>query len=395
MAILFDERYGNIEFFERPDSLKASYTAGTLSLKRVFDTDWDTRWIFARRMVGYSFVNTDTSGRQYIARVPPHAHEPMRLRDATQVEGSNIMYCTDLESMEPIKPLEWNETDQEGLNLLARCTFNYSYLPYVVKTDEEIGRIVSAFNNAQGPTYEPTDPARFGDVIKNGPYTSIFPVTVKVGPNTSTIDRIFVEGETSVVHRYISKVVQPSAQHLILPYGSMRFVDGTTHGLFNTTYGTKATNTLVKIIPKAELTYTWHRVPSTDVSGGSHLDRIQRFLGKVNSDMFDGYKSGTLLFLAVNSKPYRQIGGYYALDIELKMTYFEMFEGYSGGRIPAENGDTTIGHNYFIHFPESRSVDVDFLADGYRYDLITANGQATGRRVFEAARFRDMFSLVS
>lgn len=389
MAILFDTFLRPIEYFERPGSLTGTYVGGELVVKRIFDTPWSTRWIFCRKMLGYHFLDVNSQQRTYIRRIVPDKYIPTNVEDYSNGNTFKEMYVDSLEQIEPIRPESWDRDNKEGVNTLARCTFTYRYPNYAVLTDAEIQYLVDLYPDVN-----------YGrlicDVYRQGEKAETKEVTDGSKSDlTTTYTKLLNRG--AQIRRYISKSVQPTAQHIILPYGMMRFVDGTVktyndkNFVTRTVYGTKATNITTKLVAKSEVIYTWHAVPTTDITGSSQVKRIQRFIGCVNKHSFDNYPPQTLLLSAVNSRPFRQLGGHYTTDIEMRMTYFEALERYEDG-IPDSNDDFAIGHNYFLRFaPEDEKFDPKWLDTGYRYDLLTHDGTKTGKRLFEPKDFFEMF----
>jgi len=390
MAILFDTFYRPIQYWERIGSLTGTYTGEGLVVKRVFDTPWSTRWIFCRKMLGYHFLDVNSAQKTYVHRIVPDRYIPTNVEDYSNGTTFKEMYVDSLEQIEPIRPESWDAVNKEGVNSLARCTFTYRYPNYAVLTDKEIEDYLAIAPDVQYGRL-------VSDVVRPSTVTSYYNELEDGTADPEPYYQNITSTKAAVVKRYISKAVQPTAQHIVLPYGMMRFVDGTvktyndTNFVTRTVYGTKATNITTKLVAKSEVIYTWHNVPTSDITGSSQVKRIQRFIGCVNKYTFDDYLPQTLLLTAVNSRPFRQLGGHYTTDIEMRMTYFYVAESYSNG-VPFSNGDTAIGHNYFLRFaPEAEKFQPQWVDTGYRYDLLTHNGLKTGKRLFEPKDFFEMF----
>ncbi len=409
MAYLRDDGTGRlIEYKELITSLTSQFVNGESVVKRDFLVAWDERWIFARRILGYHYlspvlaVNPPAS---FIRRVIPHYFTPLGVDDYTNPqEQFKLMYATTMESMDPVRPIEWDDLNSEGVNQFAKMSFTYRYPTYAIYQDQEIyDQLALNPDVVYGQ--------RISDVARKS--TDVFYSTVLDVAAKQEIDTAYYELKPCRILRYISKTLQPTAQHLIVPQGRMSFVDGSERtvqpptGPALTIKGTPATNITVKLIGKTELVYTWHSVPTSDITGASQVKKIQRYIGSVNKYPFDGYPSQTLLFTAINSRPFRQIGGHYTTDIELRMSYFEVLELYNapvppnpaGQYIPYVNDDKAIGHNYFLRFsPHSLfngtatpATIAEWLDLGYRYDLITHDGLKTGRRLYEPKDFYELF----
>jgi hypothetical protein len=395
MATLIDEFHGPVTYNELINSMTSQYVNGELILKRDFLTPWDTRWVFARKMLGYHYLATNSGGTTYIRRIIPQFFNPLGIDDFTNpAEQFKMMFCSSMESMDPVRPKEWDATYKEGVNLYAKVSFTYRYPTYSIFSDIEV---------TEDYTRNP-DPI-FGSTIADVKRLTTETISREIiypqdpDPTPQVITEIFPF--SCHLFRYISKQIQPSAQHLVLPYGRFYFVDGNGAG-----QRTPATNVTTKLISKTEVIYTWHWVPTSDITGNSQVKKIQRYIGSVNQYAFDGYPPQTLLFTAINSRPFRQVGGHYTTDIELRMTYFEVLERYrkpNGFIIPLINDDKAVGHNYFLRFSSSEifkrleagTATPDEIAEwlnlGYRYDLLTHDGTSDGRRLFQPKDFYDLF----
>jgi len=336
-----------ITYKERPGSPEESYANGIGTCKRTFDVAWTQRWEFAQQMLGYSQrLNSGTGG--YISRKVPEAYKDIARVAYSDIEGQfkseYWLYAQSLDSIQGIKPIEKNANDV-GTYDKARMTFTYSSLTYNVHTDDDCRNGVGAAHT------------RFVDA--NG--------------NPSDVYR---EGTAARIARYITRQVQPTSEHLQLPFGQMLWADGSN---------TPAVNGIAKTVPGMEVIYTWHQVPSQMLNVTSQISQLYNKIGTVNKYDFDYCPPGTLLLTAIETKPYRIIGGGTVSDIVFKMKYTNHFD--ASGTI------TNKGHNHFIHFTtfvvEGGTIDP---IKSYRYDLLTSNGNATtGRKVYNESDFIDLF----
>lgn len=408
MAFLFDDLHGPVEYFELVGSLSTTFQGNETVVRRDFLCAWDKRWVFARKMLGYHYIDeegTGTDAKRFVRRVVPQSYAPLGVEDSTYTqEPFKLMFCSALENMEGVKPVEWNANDREGTNLKAKLSFTYRYPTHAVRSDDAVRQLLNANPDPVNGSLI-TDVQRYTDLLVSRSRT--YPV------DGSTVDDAYLATRPCWPLRYVSKTVQPSAQHLILPQGRMRFVDGTTTAITGAPgkyyHGTPATNITAKLLSRTELVYTWHAVPTSDITGGSQVKKAQRFSGCVNRHLFDDYPAGTLLVTAINNKPYRQLGGHYTTDLEVRMTYFEVDEVYAApggaGWIPDANGDRALGHNYLLRFTpepifkrlEAGTATADEVAQwlslGYRYDLITHDGRSDGRRLFEDRDYYELFRI--
>lgn len=366
MASIFVDNYGPVDYWERPNSPTESYQEGEIVVQRIYDTPWDTRWLFIRQVVGFATVVDDDTDGAYIQRTIPQAYFPDNFPEFLDTGPSNDgrwVYCTSLESVEGVKPTGWDTTYDVGTFELARCTFTFKSLPYRVLTD---GEVTAYVNNL------PTDV-----------YIQDF-ASPELRPDPS-INATYYDPplyETRIL-RYVTKKIQPSSQHLVLPYGKMFFVSTDNKKI-------PSNNGINKLVSSADVIYTWHQVPSQDLNNTNQLKKIQAAIGTVNREPFDGYPAGTLLLTAVNNTPRRLIGGYYASDIELRMKYFNATDLY--GKV------LNVGHNWVLRFLYDANFtgpvpgNLDF-SNSYQYTLLSANGSLSGRKLFDATWFRALFDV--
>lgn len=342
---------GLVSYFERPGSPEESYTAGVGKVRRVFDTAWNDRWTFIQGLLGWSQILEGNLGKKYIQRVPPQPYKDIRRvfpNDEDEVSPEQYwLFPTQLESVQGIGP-RGKQSNDIFFYEKARITVTYESLTYTPYSDE--------YTRNKGWLDQNGNPsdlfiARPGSV----PYAYPF--------------------------RYISRSYQPTAEYLTLPYGQLLWADD----------GSPAATGAGKIIPTMEVHYTWHMVPSSLNNVSNQVTHIFNHVGKVNKYEFDNCPPGTLLLTAVESKPYRLIGGGYLNDLTFKMKYFNATNIMG---VPENKG-----HNHFLKFSQLSIRDLPpgtiGLVPGstYKYELLSSDGTLTGRRVYDEINFTTLFQI--
>lgn len=98
--------------------------------------------------------------------------------------------------------------------------------------------------------------------------------------------------------RYTTREMLPTAQFLVRPVGSLKWVDGPSAD------SVVATGSQHQMVIKTRLRWTWHQVPDIGLFDGSGSDQggfptyLVDIIGKVNQTSFFGYPIGTLLMEA-------------------------------------------------------------------------------------------------
>lgn len=366
------------EYKERPDSPGESYAGGVGKARRTFDVRWEDRLDFLAGMLGWSEPRFATDGTfLYVKRVPPIPYPAVevpgnRFQVVNKRESRDYwLYASSVESIEPIgvnrdrlaKPGPFRPEDLWAVvkddkdmfaHALARITINYEALPYRVTTDNDM-------------------------------FSMKFQVTT-AGPTLGAVDE-------SYMWRYVSRTVQPHAEHLTLPFGVLKWgPDAPTNGaaaagVDPSMAGQVVTNQTGKIVPSIELVFTWHQVPGFP-------EQAFKMIGRVNSqpiyDYSPGtsrawtYGAGTLLFLGMELKSYRMSTGVYCNDVVYRMKYFSGINPTTGAPYSPERG-----HNYFLGF---NNRDPATTTNGYGYYSLV---DAAGNGVYEAADLRQLFTLPS
>ncbi len=349
MAKLPVPTLGIYDLFEFPGSPEESFTTGIGRVRRVFLCEWEDRWVVAQGLMGWAEILPGELDFEYIHRVPPHSYKDITRIVPTDEDNNalqqNWLFATQLESITGVAPRGLNSNDV-GYYEKAKITVTYESLTYDPHSDEY------AENK--------------GWLDLHGNPCDLYITTFGSGPGGTTLD-------AALPVRYISRTFHPTAEYLTLPYGQLLWADD----------GTPAATGAGKIIASMEVQYTWHQVPSSINNVSSQITRIFNHLGKVNKYTFDFFPPGTLLLTAVETKPYRQIGGGYMSDITFKMKYFNASSSLG---VP-----TNKGHNHFLKFNSIGLPAFGNLTNSYDYVLLTSNGLDTGRRVYDEYDFSFLF----
>lgn len=328
-----------ITYNERPDSPQERYSGQQGGATRIFDVPWEFRWDFAQTMVGFSeAVSYVKNGKKlyYIKRYLPQPYpQPLKIRTKDNTEIT-WMYATDIASIQGLSP---TKTDNDG-NLefqYARITIQYSTLTYRLKKDEEM-------------------PPRLGIVGDEG---------WAEWPQKNDDDDLSNFPNT----RYITRHIQPTAEYLRLPFGVFKWVYDITETPDDPSLRANVANGAGTIVPSTEVVYTWHQVPFVP-------RKIRDYLGCVNEFGFDVFESETLLLVAAEVRPYRQIGGLPAYDVVYKMKHFNP---------PGRNANSNRrGHH-------NRLLKQEVNKDGWEWRRVSSNGKTTDECIYAKVDFEQLF----
>lgn len=366
MALMTLASGRSVWYAERPNSPQESYTGGQGKAKRIFDVLWEDRLSFLAGVLGWSEpVFAEDGTFRYIKRIPPLPYPPVSVRSLQRpwgiVEATDYwLYATAVESIEPVgvaRPNDNSVITQEGTNFrmsydlkdenemfkhtYARLTISYDSLPYRPSSDSEM--IAHEF------------------------------VTDAADP------------DESYLWRYVSRTIQPHAEHLTLPFGRLFWNNDAPGGLA----GQMMTNQTGKIIPTMEVVFTWHQVPGFP-------EQAYKLQGCINSEAISDYspstgrvwtyEPGTLLFTNMEVRNYRMATGIYCNDVVYRFKYFSAIEPHTGNVYsPAR------GHNYFLAFHNSVGVAPNNYC--YSYQKLQDQPAGGGRGVYQEADLRQLFTL--
>lgn len=358
-----------IEYRERPDSPRESYSGGTGKCQRVFDVAWSDRLQFLAGMMGWSEPIFNNSGEfQHIKRVLPVGYPAIVVADNKanlwgKIEASNYwLYATSIDSIEPV-----------GIDRSTR---------ELIRTNKKEG--VEFTVNLKDEN----------DIFKH--HTARITLTYEALPyrvaNEAAMQSLgFVTDgkiDESYMWRYVSRTIQPSSEHLTLPFGRLYWEASAPAPLGGSPRGAVATNQTGRIVPAMEIVYTWHQVPGIP-------EHAFNMIGSVNSvaiqDWSPGsgkawtYAAGTLLFTGMELKTYRMATGIYCNDVIYRMKYFSAVDPTTGATYsPAK------GHNHVLGFHAvTGTVPLDY-SYGY-YKLV--DGSSTNRGIYQEQDLRKLFTL--
>jgi len=175
---------------------------------------------------------------------------------------------------------------------------------------------------------------------------------------------------TTSILRYISRGANRADRFLSIKPGLLRYQDD--NSLCMNTFDWKQGGT--------ELQYVWHQVPSRLVEGGHLANYWLRFLGKTNSDFFDGYPPESLWLTGVNIQLGRFFNGQPYVDVRLQMRHQDVAMAW--GKNWWTNPPEVAGHNHFIHVDQDGKLQCQ---------KVTTTGLATGAPLIRSVRFYDFF----
>lgn len=333
--ILVSPIYGPIQFREMKGSPRESFNpqAG-FKVTRTFQTYWDDRWIFAQTLLG-STKRVKTEAVDSRNKPIYEVRRQLPIVYPAYPTSSGKVYPMTVDSIEGVSPQSF-DTDNVYVYQYATITISYESVTFNLLEDGEI-------ENAA--------------------------IDLNVSPSEAT------------TLRYVTRFYQPSAEALTLPHGSFKWV----------AEGSETTNIPVLgshaiIISTAEVHYVWHAVPGRPSALKTHL-------GTVNSGVFDNFAAGTLLLLAAEYKPYREITGRRVADITYKMKHFSAIVPGSNEafQVKGQLYSPERGHNYFLQYFSGTSLEP-------KYRLLTHNGNSTtamtdpGIPVYRERNFDELFN---
>jgi hypothetical protein len=260
------------EFIDRANPSPSSVfriSDGQSSATRIIDVAWSDWPRFVEDAVGYTTIKTnDATAQPYISRITPwHA----AINDlATERKW---LWAVDVTVQGFGKPTDdvMNET-VGGLPMArfktARCTLGYSTLLYDIRTDDALG----------------------------------------------------TDRDESRLDRYVTKIYRPQGEFLN--------IDGSAYyyGL-----GTSPAVPLYRGVNKTLISFnvqlTWHKIPEEAVptkflNPNATNFAIDRCLGTVNNQDWEGYAKGTLLLMAVEMRPYVSAVGIRYYDLTYSFKFF-------------------------------------------------------------------------
>lgn len=252
---------------------------------RTYLVRWEDRYPALADFLGYATVLTASDGYKCVSRITPHYH--------TEFLPANfrVMYATQCMRCEPVG-MPTSGGLKSSANFIrakwAKITLQYESLPFDVLEDQQVVGL---------------------DVIR----------TI-AGPDEAQLAR------------YVTKSFKPSAETLMLPQQSFKFVSGSTPVV---------PGAPPKLVPAVDISLTWHWVPQICVGlklinpDLSHAS-IDDCLGTVNQSEIWGCKPGTLLLVGVDVRPIISPFGERIYDIEYRFKYLNLKD---------TNGEP-VGHNF-------------------------------------------------
>jgi len=307
-----------IEYHERPSSPQESMGSDGFRARRIFDTPWETRWKFLTAMFGSASLE-GVDGHAVVLRELPEAYKV-----DFGTGPVNFMYPAAIESIEHIGNTKWNTTLRSAVTEWARVSIGYETLHYRLLSDEYLRE-------------------EYDD-----------------------------EGYESCLARFVSIWVQPSAEYLTLPHGSLRWSEP------GGVQGVQVTGSYGRIQPSAEIMIVWHRVPGLPTA-------ISQLLGSVNAQVMGvesrslTFHPQTLLYTHAEVKPYRWFDNRLYYDITMKFKHFD------------PQGDGSVNHNTFLQYNGK-------LLQPYAYRYLTHDGLpppsegGTSQVVYSLKDFGELFS---
>lgn len=275
----YGSKTGTITYDETPDSPQESMGGNVFRSRRTFIVPWSKRWLFSAGMVGWPFLRlqSGSSSSYWVSRVTPQGYS------ATDFDpnGTAFLYATSIENIQGQGKITGYDSDSVAQFQKAKISIGYESLSYRVRSDMEIL----------------TNAVLLDQEIEDADYSD---TGLGVFAGGAGVD------EASLI-RYITRFRQPTAEYLTLPLGALKWVQQ------NPT--PTPAGSIGKIIAAQELHYTWHQVPNVP-------EAAKKSIGSLNNTWFDGYPRGTLLFVAVELKPYRWFFNQRVWDITYKFKFF-------------------------------------------------------------------------
>ncbi len=320
---------GAVHCTEQKGSPQESYVGQEIKVSRTLACPWGQRWQLARALLGDA-EKVLVPFLEYTPGTPVYSvHRELPHRYPGH-DYSNKIFASNIESIEGISLDEPDDALEIAQYRRAHLKVNYESLTYAVREDQEI--------------------------LSSLPIGIPFP-------------------DESNLKRFVTKVVQPSAESLTLSNGSYKWVPDKTPLLGASSI----------IVSTQEVHYIWHQVPGKPSA-------IETHMGTVNDRQFDGYPRDTLLLLAAEVKPYRMVTGLRLCDITYKFKYFQAIDPKTGPLVPPA------GHNHFLRYNTQ-------LQQFPQYFELTHNGNSSlvdpapnnpdqnrGLPVYRRTDFRSLFN---
>jgi hypothetical protein len=382
-----------IWYEERPGSQKFSYVGNLPKATREFRVGWTDRWDFVRALLGTAELKDIQSAQPYVSRVLPHAYQSLR---GTKSDLP-FLYCTTIDEITGVAPTP----GEFGLAGPTRKKVKKT----VPRANEET-LYKEAFVRAtyEAPTYH---------VAEDKEVKNFNPVIHSIGGGGAGQ----VKPSDGDFRRFVTKIIQPAVEVIRLPVGFYTWAEGIVVDGKERWPKDEAQQNITgsfRIKSYADITYVWHMVPALpktgwyveDVDGNGNkvnpetIGAVYTHLGCVNSDWFDGHPPGTLLLKGAEAKPYRWVDGQRYYDYTFHVTHFQPIDKLEPDAtiVRAGGGPRPLsaipGHNYFLRatFPTSdKTTGVVYFQDPIHL-LLTHNGKANGRPVFQYRDFNDLFT---
>ncbi len=326
---------GEVQFRENKGSPKESYNPSAgFKVTRSFQVPWADRWRFCQGMLGST---SRMATGAFDSRNKPIFQVRRKLPVAYPAYplSSGKLYPVSVDSIEGVSPQDFDDNDVYVYER-ANITLSYESVTYNLLEDGEI---------------------------------DVFASLLAVNPSEAT------------TQRFVTRIYQPSAEALTLPHGSFKWVGEGSEQTNIPVLGSHAI-----IISTAEVHYIWHAVPGRPSALKTHL-------GTVNNAIFDNFAAGTLLLLAAEYKPYREITGKRVADITYKMKHFSAIVPGSNetGQTKGQLYNPERGHNFFLQYFSGSSTEP-------KYRQLTHNGISTsnitspGIPVYRERNFDELFN---
>lgn len=370
-------KFGGVTYTELPGSPQEGYSGGQGKITRTYLCAWNDRWKFASALLGRSIVatspatNTFPSGRKFIKRQLPDGYAVnVNTGDVTGT-GNAWLYATGVDRIEGIGVPQravgsasavLKDDADNYLYEKAKLTVQYESILFTVHTDAEM-----------------IDPA--GVLLPDGSKFTGYR-TIGTGVVSGVTEKLIDE---SSCLRYVSRHVQPTVEHVRLPFGKMLW----------TSDSKPAVNGVGKLVSTQEVQFTWHATPKVPINN------IGQILGKVNQNTFTdttpggygkyAYPPWTLLLVAAEFKPYRQIGGTYVADVTYRMKHVLNTTVYGDGAFVA---GSYLGHRGFIRFTGTgATAQYDIQTMRTTGSTLDGSVPTKTRYVYDAADFTKLFDI--
>jgi hypothetical protein len=273
-----------------PESHDASWVNDGTRMTRVIDVPWAQYAYAVQDILGYAQVyNTGLAepNAAMILRTVPWAH-PDFLSD-----GNQFLYATKISRVMPHGLPD--QANGQPANVFAP---GYSVMSPQISNNYKFARFTIEFETLPYDIRTDNDPL----------------VQTLVGATLIT--------DESRLNRYVTKLVNPSADYVSLGIGVMKYAGGGAAGsVVQFAPG--------KIAVNHDFEFRWELVPkeavpslAIDPTLSATEAAVEACLGKVNQDAFAGYPAGTLLLLAAVMTPIRSPIGRRIYTVGYRMKYF-------------------------------------------------------------------------